>query len=84
MKNAKRATLIICLITVFCILMAIIDGIIKANYFTKSIIKFVMFLILPAIYAVFDRNIKLKELFIPDKKGIKFAIFLGVLVPFMT
>ena len=80
-KNiTKRATLMICLITVFCILMAIIDGMIKADYFVKSIIKFVMFLILPFIYSVFDRNINFKELFIPNKNGIKLAIFLGALV----
>ena len=79
-NNTKRATLMICLITVFCILMAIIDGMIKADYFVKSIIKFVMFLILPFIYSVFDRNINFKELFIPNKNGIKLAIFLGALV----
>ncbi len=79
-NNTTRATLMICLITVFCILMAVIDGMIKADYFTKSIVKFVMFLILPFIYSVFDKNINFKELFIPDKNGIKLAIFLGAFV----
>lgn len=79
-KNTKKAILIVALVTVFCIIMAIIDGILKANYFSKSAIKLVMFLILPFVYSFFDKDIRIKENFIPEKKGIKSAFFLCVFV----
>ncbi|MBE7037684.1 MAG: CPBP family intramembrane metalloprotease [Ruminococcaceae bacterium] len=79
-SNIKKAVLIVFLIAVFCILMAFIDGILKASYFIKSIIKFVLFLILPAIYSFYDKSIKIKEIFIINKKGINLALILGVSV----
>ncbi|MBE6688293.1 MAG: CPBP family intramembrane metalloprotease [Ruminococcaceae bacterium] len=60
--------------------MAVIDGVLKADYFTKSVIKLVLFLVLPALYSFYDRNIKIKEIFKPDKKGVKLALILAVLV----
>lgn len=81
MKNdTKKAVLIVILILAFCVLMAIVDGMLKADYFIKSVIKLVLFLILPAVYSFYDKDIKIKNLFIPDKKGIKRAVALGVLV----
>lgn len=68
------------LTAVFCILMAAIDGVLKADYFVKSVIKFVLFLILPVAYSFFDKDTKIKQIFIPDKKGIKLAVILGVSV----
>ena len=79
-NNVKKSVLMIVLIVVFCILMAVIDGVFKADYFIKSIIKLVLFLILPFLYSLYDRELKIKEMLIPDKKGIKFALLLGVLV----
>lgn len=79
-ENRKKALLMITLIAIFCIVMALIDGVLKANYFLKSVIKLVLFLILPALYAFIDKEIKIKKLFIPDKKGIKLALVLCILV----
>ena len=79
-NNVKKSVLMIVLIVVFCILMAVIDGVFKADYFIKSIIKLVLFLILPFLYSLYDRELKIKEMLIPDNKGIKFALLLGVLV----
>ena len=78
--NTKKAILMVALIVVFCVLMAIIDGIFKADYFIKSIIKVILFLILPTLYSFCDKDIKIKELFIPEKKGLNIAIILGVSV----
>ena len=78
-KNIKRATVMVTLIVLFCVLMAVIDGIYKADYFIKSLIKIVLFLLMPAIYSLFDK-IKLKDLFIPKKSGIKNSFVLGLLV----
>ena len=79
-NNTKKAILMIALIVAFCVLMAVIDGILKADYFIKSIIKLVMFLILPALYSFCDKEIDIKKVFIPEKKGIKPVILLGVSV----
>ena len=78
--NTKKAILMVTLIVLFCLLMAVIDGVYKADYFIKSVVKFVMFLILPAIYSFFDKNIKIKDVFIPQKSDLKQSIFLCILV----
>lgn len=81
MKNkTKKAILMVTLIVAFCVLMAVIDGILKADYIIKSIIKLVLFLILPALYSLCDKDIKIKEVFIPEMSGLKLAIILGALV----
>jgi len=53
----------IVLIVAFCILMAVIDGIFKADYFIKSVIKLVLFLVLPFVYSFYDKDIAIKEIF---------------------
>ena len=78
--NAKKAVFMVAIIVVFCIFMAVIDGILKADYFIKSAIKVVLFLILPILYACYDKDLKIKEIFRPDKKGIILAGCLCVLV----
>lgn len=79
-SNTKKAVLMVGLIVIFCILMAVIDGVIKADYFVKSVIKLVLFLVMPAIYSLCDKETKIKEIFIPEKRGIKLAFLLCVLV----
>ena len=78
MKNQKY---IIIAITVFaCLCMGIIDAVIQPGYVIKSVIKAVLFLILPFLYSVYNKNCNLKKLFIPDKKGVFLALGLGVAV----
>lgn len=79
-NNTKKAIFMVNLILVFCVLMAVIDGILKVNYFIKSIIKLVLFLLLPALYTLCDKDINIKKVFLPEKKGLKLAIILCTLV----
>lgn len=79
-SNIKKAIIMVALIVFFCVLMAVIDGVLKVDYFIKSLIKLVLFLILPAIYSLCDKDIKIREVFIPEKRGVKLALSLGVLV----
>ncbi len=79
-NNTKKAFLMVSLTVIFCIFMAVIDGILKADYFIKSVIKIVLFAVLPAVYSFYDKDIKIKEIFIPSKKGIAPAFFLCILV----
>lgn len=79
-NNTKKATVMVSLIILFCILMAAIDGIFKADYLVKSIIKFVLFLILPALYSLCDKDVNFSGIFTPEKRGIKLASLFCVLV----
>ena len=79
-SNTKKLVIMVAIIVVFCAVMAIVDGVFKADYFIKSMIKLVLFLILPLAYSFFDRKIKIKELFKPEKSGIKLAVILGISV----
>lgn len=79
-SNIKKSRLVIALIVVACTVMAFTDGVLKPDYFVKSAVKLVLFLVLPAVYSVFDRDIKIKELFIPQKRGILISLVLGVSV----
>ena len=78
MKDKKRAVTMILIVVIFCAIMAVIDGVFKANYFLKSAIKLLLFLGFPAIYANIDKELKLKPIFSPEKKGIKLSLGLGV------
>ncbi len=79
-NNTKKSILLVALIVMFCVLMAVIDGVFKANYFIKSSIKLVLFLILPAIYSLYYKDIRIKEMFKPEKSLIKIALLLCVSV----
>lgn len=78
--NIKKSILMVVLIVLFCAIMAIVDGVYKADYFIKSIIKLILFLMLPAVYSFYDKNIKIKQIFKPTKSGIKTAMLLCVSV----
>lgn len=78
--NTKKAAFMVALIVAFCVFMAVIDGILKADYFIKSVIKFVLFLVLPIVYSFYDKDLRIKEIFKPNKKGSILSCVLGVLV----
>ncbi len=78
--STNKSILMVILIVGFCVLMAVVDGIFKADYFIKSAIKFVLFLILPLVYSRFDKEIKIREIFKLKKRGINLAVVLGVSV----
>lgn len=78
MKNKKRISIIISIITLCCAIMAIVDGIIQPHYAIKSAVKLVLFLAFPYIYSLTDKEIHLKSLFRANRKGIKTAFLLCV------
>ncbi len=80
MNNRKKILIIGTIVVVFCVVMALVDGVIKANYFEKSAIKLVLFLGFPMLYALLDKELKIKPLFVPDRQGLKLAFGLGVAV----
>lgn len=66
-------------ITVFaCIIMGIVDSIIQPGYLVKSILKIMLFSLLPVLYALRHKECDLKGLFAFRKNGFYIAIALGV------
>ena len=60
--------------------MCLVDGVILPPYLYKSIIKIVLFLLIPMIYFIVykGKNEYLKKLFVPKKKDFLLALLLGV------
>lgn len=75
----KKQRDLIVLITAFgCLCMGVVDAVIQPGYAVKSAIKIVLFLLLPILYALFDKQCDLKRLFRPGKKGMLIALGLGM------
>lgn len=78
--NKKETISIITLVLIGCIIMAFIDGVISPPYYVKSLIKIVLFLVLPFIYCILDKQVSFKSLFSFNKKGFLFSLGLGISV----
>lgn len=63
-----------------CLCMGVVDAVIQPGYAVKSAIKIGLFLLLPMLYAVYDKTCHLKNVFIPNQKGLCTALVLGVSV----
>ncbi len=69
----------ICIITVLaCVVMGIIDAVIQPGYVVKSVIKILLFLLLPILYARLNKDSSIKSLFIPNPKGLFLSIGVGI------
>ena len=74
----KRSILLIMAAAVICCgIMALVDGVIRPGYAVKSGIKLALFLLVPVMISLFDRNIRYWELFRFKKKGLITALLLG-------
>ena len=78
MTGRSRAIAIIAIVTVCCAIMAVVDGIIQPQYAVKSAVKLILFLACPIVYSLFDKDVIIKELFVPNKKGMKIAFSLCI------
>ena len=76
----KQKYIILTIIIFACLCMGLVDAVIQPGYMAKSAIKMVMFLLLPIIYAAWDKNCSLKHLFVPNAKGFWLALGLGAAV----
>lgn len=81
LKSIKSIIPVISITIISCLIMTIIDGIIMPDYMIKSFIKIVIFLIIPFLYARFNKNItSFKEMFKFNKKGLICAFSLGIVI----
>lgn len=68
------------LVAITCIIMAIVDAVIQPGYAVKSLIKIILFLLIPVFYGLFNKEVNIKKLIKPNKSGIVTAISLGAAV----
>ena len=75
----KRSTVIIVSVTaICCLVMALVDGVLRPGYALKSVIKILMFMLIPLLASRIDRSILYLPLIKPKKKGILPSVLLGV------
>ena len=63
-----------------CTVMAIVDGVIRPDYALKSAIKILMFLCVPLLVSLINKELIFKEIFTFEKKGLLVALGLGAAV----
>lgn len=68
---------ILILVVTACVVMGIVDAVIMPGYALKSLIKIILFLLLPIMYGIYNKECNIKKLIKPDKKGLGFAVLLG-------
>jgi len=78
MTKTQKSILIISLTVIACVIMGIVDAIIRPGYIIKSLIKIVLFLLLPFSYSLLDKETNFKILFKPEKKGFILALCMGL------
>ena len=61
-----------------CVIMGLIDAVIQPGYVAKSAVKLVLFLLIPLVYSMFNKECNIKSLVTPDRKGFCMAFGLGV------
>lgn len=81
--NNKTIKGILVITFISILIMYIVDYIVNPGYIYKSAIKIVVFLILPIVYTLYDKNIKLKYIFkIKSKRDLIYSIILGLAIYF--
>lgn len=68
------------LVAIACVVMAIVDAVIQPGYVVKSLIKIILFLLIPVVYGFFNKEVNIKKLIKPNKSGIVTAVYLGAAV----
>ena len=75
----KRTTILILTLTVIsCLVMTLVDGVLRPGYAVKSAIKIALFMLIPLIASKMDHSVLYLSLLRPKKKGLLPAIALGV------
>lgn len=79
MQSKKKTIVIAAIVVIFCLIMALVDGVIRPDYFAKSAIKLVLFVAIPVLYALLNKELNIKSLFVMNKQGVRLAI--GLCIP---
>ncbi len=76
--DRKRVFGIMGTVVLCCLVMAVIDGIIKPHYAVKSLVKLLLFSGVPVLYGCLNRNLGIWQVLKTNKRGIGFAFLLCV------
>ncbi len=71
------------LVLLACLIMGIVDAIIRPGYFMKSVIKIILFSLIPVLYAMHWKKGQMFCFLKGDKKGILHALGLGIVIYFV-
>ena len=84
-KNINNVIFLICSVVACAFAMCFVDGVIKPQYFIKSLIKLLLFLIVPCVYFLINKSEKVKffELFKIKKRNLIISLMLGIFVYFI-
>ena len=75
----KRSTILVLAVTTLCcVVMALVDGVLRPGYAAKSAIKIAVFMLVPLMASRIDRDVLYLPLLRPKKRGFLPAIALGV------
>lgn len=78
MSRKNKTTIGIVLTAILCCAgMAVVDGMLHLSYGTKSLVKLVLFLLLPFILSIIDRSVSIRGMFHFRGKGILKPLGLG-------
>ena len=78
--NRRKPALLMLAVLLICAAMVLVDGIVRPPYFYKSLLKLLLFLLLPlgSFLLRKDGAEELKALFLPKKKDFLLAVLLGL------
>jgi len=74
----RTITLVLAVTIVCCLIMALVDGVLRPGYAVKSAIKAAMFMLMPLLASKIDKNVCYLSLLRPGKRGLLPAIGLGI------
>ncbi len=78
MTDKKRAYKICSIVVLCCVIMSLVDGVWQPHYGVKSAVKILLFLLMPTIYYLTDRESRVFSVLRANKKGMLRAICLCV------
>ena len=77
----KRSVILVVAVTVLCCLvMALVDGLLRPGYAVKSAIKIALFMLIPLVASGLDRGVRYLSILRPRKNGLLPAIALGIII----
>ncbi len=81
-KDKRKTLYIVISVLILSLLMSFVDAIIRPTYFVKSMIKIILFAVIPMIYfALFRDEVgQMKRLFVPRKKDFLRSLAMGVAI----
>lgn len=77
-NKSTKIRIVLFIILVCCVIMGIVDAVIRPSYAIKSIIKIFLFLGCPLIYSRYDKEISLKKLLSINKNNLIKPLLLGI------